>query len=993
MQSSFFEFLRGFKPGAKPLAVLSSDYKEALKLKNIADYYGYESFVAPDFRAELGDDLRSFTEEIKELFTTIDAFLRSAKHKKIFISPYKSLSRPLPNPKYMRGFELNFAQKVNIAALKSKLYGYGYEFVDIVAESGEVSFRGDIMDIFAPNLSKPLRVCFFDDEIESIREFDIDTQKSDKVEFENVYLAPAFLALGEEEFENLNSLSKNAKFDGFFKDAHSFGLWCFWDNVDYLTLFDAFRSFSPAMLKLREEDEELCARLVSLNVLPEAKEFKEHQAIDVKAALEANQHKKITVISANDALLKQAGIYELKNSFKLLEASFVINIQSPAEFIISLNKEEKKAKSRPKKALALDEFKSGDYIVHDKYGVGIFAGLKNIVVLGGAKDFVEIRYQNDDKLLVPVENLALIDRYIGEGGAVPALDKLGKSSFLKLKESVRSRLFEIAGEIVRLAAERELQEGVRLDTKKAEISIFQKEAGFVYTDDQIRTIEEIFEDFGRGVAMDRLLSGDVGFGKTEVAMNAVFVAAINGYSSVVLAPTTLLVSQHYKSFNERFAKYGVKCEKVDRFISSKEKKATLEALKNGALKVAIGTHALLDADAKDLALVVVDEEHKFGVKQKEKLKALSSTAHILSMSATPIPRSLNMALSQVKSLSEINTPPRERLPIKTFVKEYDEKALKEAVMRELRRGGQLFYIHNRIASLEDAKKRLLGVIPNLRIALLHSKIGSEETEKIMLDFVEGRYDMLLSTSIIESGINMPRVNTIMIDSADMFGMADLHQLRGRVGRGSVQGYAYFFVDSKEELTDEAKKRLIALESNSYLGSGAALAYQDLEIRGGGNIVGEAQSGHIKNIGYGLYLRMLEDAINALSGKNYEKEKEVELKLAVSAFISSEYITEDRLRLEAYRRLSRVGEVSEIYEIEEELNDRFGKPDLPTRQFLLFIEIKALSIKAGVSAISNYGQSITVNYENGKKEYLTSPSKDDDDVLATILKFLRMKKYE
>lgn len=990
MQSAFFEFLSAANAPSSP-CVLAIDSKDASALKSVADYLEFESFVLPDFRAKYGDDLRSFTDEFRELFCVLNDFLESKKLKKVLISPYKTLSSPLPAPKYLKGFELNFAQKVNLQEFKSKLYSYGYEFVDIVEEAGEVSFRGDIVDIFAPNLKSPIRICFFDDEIESIREFDCETQKSDKSELENVRLAPALLALDTQEFEKLDSLAKYGEFDGFFKDVHSFGLWCFWDNVDYLSTLGAKRCFSPAMLKAHEEDDEVAARIVERAQIPDAKEYKAHSIIDIKGAIEANSRKKIIIIASNEALLKQADIFELKDAYKYVEKPYVLNITSQTELIISLNKTEKKTKSRPKKALALDEFKPGDYIVHDKYGVGIFEGLKHLTVLGSTKDFVEIRYQNDDKLLVPVENLVLIDRFVGDGGSVPVIDRLGKSSFLKLKESVRSRLFEIAGEIVRLAAERELQEGVRVDTSKAEISIFQKDAGFVYTDDQTRTINEIFADFGRGVAMDRLLSGDVGFGKTEVAMNAVFAAAINGYSAVVLAPTTLLVSQHYKSFNERFSKYGIKCEKVDRFVSAKSKKSTLEALKNGALKVAIGTHALLDADAKDLALVVVDEEHKFGVKQKEKLKALSRTAHILSMSATPIPRSLNMALSQVKSLSEINTPPRERLPIKTFVKEYDDKVVKEAVMRELRRGGQIFYIHNRIASLQEAKKRLLSILPQLRVEILHSQVGSDETDKIMIDFEEGKYDILLSTSIIESGINLPKVNTIMIDSADMFGIADLHQLRGRVGRGGVQGYAYFFVESKDELTDEAKKRLIALESNSYLGSGAALAYQDLEIRGGGNIVGEAQSGHIKNIGYGLYLRMLEDAINELSGKSFEKEKEVELKLSISAFLSPDFIAEDRLRLEVYRRLSRVGEVNEIYEIEEELNDRFGKPDLPTKQFLQLIEIKVLALKSGVSAISNYAQNITVNYENDKKEYLTSPSKDDDDILLTVLKALRSKK--
>ncbi len=991
MQSSFYEFLSGFKSVEKPLCVLGIDEKECLSLKSVSDFLGYDSFVLPDFRAKEGDDLRSFKDEQRELFCTMQAFLSSKKQKKVLISPYKAVARKLPKPEYLKGFELNFAQKVAFEPFKSRLHSYGYEFVDIVQEAGEVSFRGDIVDIFAPNLEHPIRVSFFDDEVESIRGFDAATQKSVKEERENVYLAPAFLAINDADFEKLEELCRYSPYDGFFKDFASFGLWCFWDKIDYLPDFNAFRCFNDLSLSKEEDENDGFYALQKIPLLPEATSYKQHSIVDIVGAIESNANKKITVIARNEALLKQANIFELKSKYKYVESELVLNIQNKDELIISLNKFEKKSKSVRKKSLALDEFKPGDYVVHEKYGIGIFEGLKHLTILGSVRDFVEVRYQNDDKLLVPVENLFLVDRFVGDGGAVPVIDRLGKSSFIKLKESVRARLFEIASDIVRLAAERELQEGVKVDTDKAEIKIFQQDAGFEYTDDQVRSVDEIFADISSHRAMDRLLSGDVGFGKTEVAMNAVFAAAMSGYASVVLAPTTLLVSQHYKSFNERFSKYGIKVEKVDRFVGAAKKKQTLKELADGTLKVVVGTHALLDAHAHELGLVVVDEEHKFGVKQKEKLKALSRTAHILSMSATPIPRSLNMALSQVKTLSELNTPPRERLAIKTFVKEYDDKTVKEAIMRELRRGGQVFYIHNLIANLESTKKRLLSIIPNLRIEILHSKIGSDETEKLMLDFVEGRYDVLLSTSIVESGINMPKVNTMMVDSADMFGMADLHQLRGRVGRGNVQGYAYFFVDSKEELSDEAKKRLVALESNSYLGSGAALAYHDLEIRGGGNIVGEAQSGHIKNIGYALYLRMLEDAINELTGKSFEKEKEIDLKLAVSAFVSPDYIAEDRVRLEIYRRLSLVKDVGEIYEIEEEMHDRFGKPDIPTKQFLLLIEIKILALKNLVASVSSFGQSITVVYENGKKEFLNAASKDDDDVLASVLSFLRSKK--
>lgn len=984
MSASLFEYLKN--TDKKTLSILSKDSKEALDFADTASYLGFAPFVLPDFRGVCGDDLRSFKEEISTLFVALDAFFSSKKHKKILISPYKTLRNQLPKSDRLKGFELHFAQKINPLTLKERLYAYGYELVDVVCERGEASFRGDIADIFPPNSDSPYRISFFDDDIESIRAFDGDTQKSIQGELESIYLTPAFLALSGDERENLDTLCASSRFDGFFKDIPSFGLWLFWENIDYIAELSPILGFSKSHI-----DEEDTARFDGLYVLPEAVRYKEHGIIDIKAAIEMNGSKKITVIARNEALLKTAGIYEQKELFRYVEALYIINLQSPDELIISLNKREKQEKKRAKRAISLDEFKIGDYIVHDKYGVGIFDGLRQVRVLGAAKDFVEIRYQNDDKLLVPVENLGVIERYVGEGGAVPALDKLGKSTFLKLKESVRAKLFEIASDIVRLAAERELQPGVVLDTENGEIKIFQRDAGFEYTADQAKTINEIFSDFKSGRAMDRLLSGDVGFGKTEVALNAVFAAAKSGYQALVLTPTTLLSNQHYKSFKERFGKYGIGVEKVDRYVAAPQKKRTLKALEDGGLSVAVGTHSLLDAKTKNLALVIVDEEHKFGVKQKEKLKALSSTAHVLSMSATPIPRSLNMALSQVKSLSEILTPPKERMAIKTFVKEYDDATVKEAISRELRRGGQVFYIHNRIASLDEAKKRLLSIIPTLRIEILHSKTGSDESEKIMIDFVEGKYDVLLSTSIVESGINMPKVNTIMIDSADMFGIADLHQLRGRVGRGSVQGYAYFFVESKEELTDEAKKRLIALESNSYLGSGAALAYHDLEIRGGGNIVGEAQSGHIKNIGYGLYLRMLEDAINTLTGKSFEKEREIELKLSVSAFISAEYIPEDRVRLEIYRRLSQAKEISEIYEIEEEMNDRFGKPDIYTKQFLQLIEVKVLGLKANVASISSYEQNITVNFEDGKKEYITSPSKDDDDILASALKFLRSNK--
>jgi transcription-repair coupling factor (superfamily II helicase) len=434
----------------------------------------------------------------------------------------------------------------------------------------------------------------------------------------------------------------------------------------------------------------------------------------------------------------------------------------------------------------------------------------------------------------------------------------------------------------------------------------------------------------------------------------------------------------------------MKVGKLDRFSTTKEKNATLQALEDGRLDMVVGTHALLKAKFKNLALVVIDDEHKFGVKQKEALKEIAIDVHLLSMSATPIPRSLNLAMSDVKSFSEILTPPTERQGVRTFVKSYDEKVLKEAILREIRRGGQTFYVFNSIAGIEAKKKVLLEILPKLRIAVLHSKISAKETEDEMMLFENGEYDVLLSTSIVESGIHMPHANTMIVDGSDNFGIADLHQLRGRVGRGKKEGFCYFIVADKERLTDNAKRRLLALESNSDLGSGAVLAFHDLEIRGGGNIIGEAQSGHIKQIGYSLYLRMLEDAIKELSGQDKEVAQNIDMKLAIDAYLNEELIEEDRLRLELYRRLSLCETTGEVYEIETEIADRFGKLDTITRQFIDVIVMKVLARDKGISKVSSYGENVFIEFreENKERMVLKSRSKDDDDIIAVAMGFLK-----
>ena len=990
MQAGIYEYLQ--KTPNSPILITKDD-KEASSVAEVAKLLEYPTFVLPDFRANYGDDLRPYKEELFELFSTLSAFYRSKKSKKLLIAPFRTTIYPLPKPELFDRITIEFAGMLSLSSFKERLHNWGYSFVDIVEEEGEVSFRGDIIDIYTRGSEKPYRISLFDDEIEGIRTFTCESQKSDKEEIESFEIAPAYFSLEGEQVALLEEKIATLQSDSFMQDIASLGLWCL-DDLAH----DLVESEGAIMIaSIKEEIEEVFSfveneakkeQLLSLPIMPQPKEFKDIEVADVAKFMEFHKAKKITLLANNEAIIKQHEI-DPEISYRFKNSSCIVNVMSQEELILSLNKPQKK-KRRRRATIVLDELRVGDYVVHESYGIGIFKGLVNTSILGSVKDFVEIAYQNDDKVLVPVENIEVIDRYIADGGSLAVVDRLGKGSFLKLKEKTRAKLFEIAKDIIKVAAQRELTNAPVIKSDFLELGLFQNDAGFVYTEDQERSIKEIFEDLKSGKVMDRLLSGDVGFGKTEVAMNAIFAAVKSGFGAALIGPTTLLVSQHYKSIKDRLEKYGVRVAKLDRFTSAKEKKLILAGLKSGDIDLCIGTHALLGVEFKDLGLLIIDEEHKFGVKQKEKLKNLRADMHILSMSATPIPRSLNMALSSIKQYSQLLTAPSEREDVRTFVKAYEAKLLKEVILRERRRSGQIFYVHNRIASIENKKRELLEIMPDLKILVLHSQIPPATTEKEVMAFEAGEYDLLLSTSIVESGIHMPNVNTIMIESADNFGIADLHQLRGRVGRGKRQGYCYYLVKDRDMLSEDAQKRLLALESNSFLGSGSVLAYHDLEIRGGGNLVGEAQSGHIKGIGYSLYLKMLEDAINLLLNQNQtqESKQEVEIKLAVSAYLSEQVVGEDRIRLEIYRRLSKCESAKEVYQIEEELIDRFGELDTATKQFLEIIVIKILALQKGLKGISNYAENITIMIDDENKEYLKARSKDDDDLLHTVLEYLR-----
>lgn len=941
--------------------------------------------MLPDFRASFGDDLRSFKEELEELLVALDRYYLK---NTLLISPYWTLLNYLPSPKYFKNFLLQFGDKIVLDEFKKRLLFWGYEFVDIVQSRGEVSIRGDIIDIY-PRDSKPIRISLFDNEIESIRYFDETTQKSFKDELESIRITPALFGLDEKEYEKLSSKILKVDNDAFIKDIPSLGFWYLEDRINLLLNKSAY--FVNDIKKEIDLAYEYGLNFIpkdsfSLPTIKEAKEYRDVEVLNINYLIKSRANKKIKIIAKNETAIRRSQI-ESFNKLEFIYKDIVLNIEGNNELIISLNKREKNRRFKKSKIL-LDELKVGDYVVHENHGIAIFSGIEPVTVLGATRDFLVLKYQGDDRLLVPVENIDLIDRYVASSGVIPVLDRLGSGSFVRLKKRVKERLFEIANEIVKIAAKRELARGEICNIKNEQILLFQNSLGFDYTKDQIDAIKEIFEDISTGKVMDRLLSGDVGFGKTEVAMNAIFAAVKSGYQTAFLAPTTLLSNQHFQTLKDRFKKFDIEVAKLDRTTTAKEKKEILQRLKDGSLDVVVGTHSILQAKFLKLALVIVDEEHKFGVKQKEKLKELNHNVHMLSMSATPIPRSLNMALSKLKDISELRTPPEGKKEVRTYVKEYDEKLIKEVILRELRRGGQIFYIFNSIANIEFKKEELLNILPNLKILVLHSKINANISQKELLNFFEKKYDLLLSTSIVESGLHMPNVNTIIVDGADSFGMADLHQLRGRVGRGKRDGFCYFLVADKDRLTQEAKKRLLALESNSYLGSGQVLAMYDLEIRGGGNILGAQQSGHIKNIGYGLYLKMLEDTINMLTTGKIEEKPKIEIKLTVNAYISKELVSEDRLRLDLYRRLGQCSNIQEVFDIEEEIVDRFGKLDNITKQFLDIVIIKILGLKSKIKSISNYNENITIEYSDGKKEFLKARSKDDDDLIDVVLQRLR-----
>ncbi len=597
---------------------------------------------------------------------------------------------------------------------------------------------------------------------------------------------------------------------------------------------------------------------------------------------------------------------------------------------------------------------AGDLVVHVDHGIGRFHGLRAIEAAGAPHDCLEIHYAGGDKLFLPVENIELLSRYGSEGAGVE-LDRLGGAGWQTRKARMKNRIREIAGELIKIAAERQLREAPRLAVEAGLYDEFCAAFPYEETDDQLAAIAAVNNDLGSGRPMDRLVCGDVGFGKTEVALRAAFIAAMNGKQVAVLVPTTLLSRQHFKTFSERLKGYPLHVAQASRLVSAKDLAAVKKGLAEGAIDIVIGTHALLGKSIKfkDIGLIVVDEEQHFGVGHKEKLKQLRAEVHVLTLTATPIPRTLQLALSGVRDMSIIATPPVDRLAVRTFVSPFDPVTVREALLRERYRGGQAFYVCPRIEDLAEAKSFLDKAVPEVRVAVAHGQMAPTVLEDIMSAFYDGKYDVLLSTTIIESGLDIPTANTLIVHRADMFGLAQIYQLRGRVGRSKLRAYALLTLPAKRRITPQAERRLKVLQSLDTLGAGFQLASHDLDIRGAGNLLGDEQSGHIKEVGYELYQQMLEEAVLSMKAGITAPAADKwspQITIGTPVLIPEDYVTDLPVRLALYRRLAEIENERDIEAFAAELVDRFGSLPEEVEYLLQIVAIKTLCRRANVEKI-------------------------------------------
>ncbi len=642
--------------------------------------------------------------------------------------------------------------------------------------------------------------------------------------------------------------------------------------------------------------------------------------------------------------------------------------------IFGFTKKRRIALKRPMRHEAfLSEFSPGEYVVHIDHGIAKFSGATKMSLDGKEREYLILEYAEGDRLYLPPDQVDRISRYIGPRGYIPTLSRLGTQEWLRAKQRVKQAAGDLARELVAIYATREVSTGFAFSADSTWQQELEASFPYIETPDQLEAVNEVKQDMERPRPMDRLICGDVGYGKTEVALRAAFKAVIDGMQVALLVPTTVLAQQHFTTFCQRLGAFPIRVEMLSRFRSPEEQQEVIAGLKSGAVDICIGTHRLLQKDVcfKNLGLVIIDEEQRFGVAHKERLKQLRKEVDVLTLSATPIPRTLHMSLTGIRDLSTMETPPEERLPIKSYVAEYDERLIREAILRELERDGQVFFVHNRVQSISAMAEKLIDLVPEARIAVAHGQMPEEALESVMLDFTMGKIDVLVCTTIIESGLDLPNVNTLIVNDSDKLGLTQLYQLRGRVGRGATRAYAYFLYQRLKRLTDAARKRLRTIFEATELGSGFRIAMRDLEIRGAGNLLGAEQSGHMGIVGFELYCRLLAEAVEELKaereGRAFSPRPQAPtIDLPLPAYIPEEYITDLATRLALYQRLAKVSSSQEVEDIAHEFRDRFGAIPSPARNLLYLVRIKALGAQAGIQAISTERNQVLLKLGQGVK---------------------------
>lgn len=1012
-----------------PLVIITANAFDAQRLLEEIPYFAPDLKVhlLPDWETLPYDQFSPHPDLISDRLTTLYLITQNACD--VIIVPLSTALIRLSPKAYLSAntFMLKKGQKLDLEALRRQCAEAGYHHVSQVISHGEFSVRGGLVDLFPMGSALPYRLDLFDDEIETIRTFDVDTQRS-LYPVPEIRLLPArefpldeagiatFRSQFREAFEGdpqrakiYKDVSKGVASGGiewylplFFEQTANLldylpadSLLCLHGDLDqsaqqfwreaqsrYRTLahdterplltpetlliktedfFAATHAFARLTLQIEKSDNGLPALDIErraeqpLHKLKDfISQFKGHIFIvaeslgrrETMAQLFTEHGLEFTVcetwndFQTNKALNNKTkamlGVSTLHSGFiASTDHNFTFAVVTEAELYAATvrqqrRREKEKARSTEGMLKDLSELRLSDPVVHEQHGVGRYKGLVNLDFGEGETEFLLLEYYGDDKLYVPVSQLFLISRYSGGPPESAPLHRLGSGNWEKAKKKALKQIRDTAAELLNLYAQRASRRGHAFTLSLHDYEAFCEGFPFEETPDQLEAIENVIKDMQSGRPMDRLVCGDVGFGKTEVALRAAFVAVMGGRQVAVLVPTTLLAEQHFNNFSDRFAEWPIKVAEISRFRTAKEQAAALKGLESGEIDIIIGTHRLIQKDVKfkNLGLVILDEEHRFGVRQKEQLKALRAEVDVLTLTATPIPRTLSMAMEGLREFSVITTPPQKRLSIKTFHTEYSEGIIREAAMREFKRGGQVYFLHNEVDTIHSMREKLERILPDARIAVAHGQLRERELENVMRDFYHQRYNLLLCTTIIETGIDVPTANTIIMNKADMFGLAQMHQLRGRVGRSHHQAYAYLLTDADRKITPQAQKRLDAIQLMEDLGAGFHLAMHDLEIRGAGELLGDSQSGEMQEIGFHLYSDMLNHAVKQLkAGKEPDLNAPLgvttEINLHTPALLTNAYCPDVHERLVIYKRLANCNDDDELDSLQEELIDRFG----------------------------------------------------------------------